>query len=210
MYPMIHYLIMENNSNSTFLGQQEGEKIISVITPHQSVFILEYAKLIFVSLFILIGFISLQKISPIFVTVGIVFSLLTLIVGYFLYRTLHSKRFTYLTDRRIVRFEPSNAFVVNNRSLTWDNALKVKTFSTSLIWRLKNIGTVIVHSKTTSTGINSPDQTLLSNDDIVLKNVYYYKDLGNYIDKILYLYQHDPSGLESIHPFITKAKGQRY
>jgi len=201
---------MENSINDTFSGQQEGEKILSVITPHQSVFILEYAKLISVALFILIGFISLQKISLIFVTVGILFSLFTLIIGFFLYRSLHSKRFTYLTNRRIVRFEPSNIFVINNRSLSWDNVLKIKTFSTSFIWRLKNIGTVIVHSKTTATGINSPDQNLLSNDDIVLKNVYYYKDLGNYLDKVLYLYEHDKKELENIHPFITKAKGQRY
>lgn len=207
---MIHYLIMENLENSTFLGQQEGEKIISVITPHQSVFALEYAKLVFVSLFLLTGFISLQKISPFFVPVGIIFSLFTLVVGFFLYRSLHSKRFTYITNRRIVRFEPSNAFIINNRSLTWDNVLKIKTFSSNFIWRLKNVGTVIIHSKTTSTSINSPDQVLLSNDDIVLKNVYFYKDLGNYIDKILYLYQHDPAGLESIHPFVNKNKGQRY
>ena len=201
---------MENSTNNTFLGQQEGEKIISVITPHQWVFILEYAKLIIVSLFLLIGFISFQKISPIFVYVVIIFSLLTLIIGYFLYRSIHSKRFTYITDRRIVRFEPSNAFIVNNRSLTWDNVLKVKTFSTNFIWRLFNIGTVIIHSKTTTTGTNSPDQVLLGNDDIVLKNVYFYKDLGHYIDKIIYLYEHSSSELNSMRPFITKAKGQRY
>lgn len=207
---MIHYFIMEDSLNNTFPGQQEGEKILSVITPHQSAFILEYLKLIAVSLFILIGFISLQKISSIFVIVGILFSIFTLIIGFFLYRSLHSKRITYLTDRRIVRFEPSNAFVINSRSLTWDNTLKVKTFPTNLLWRLKNIGTVIIHSKTTSTNINDPNQSLLTNDDIVLKNVYYYKDLGNYIDKILYLYEHDPKEIEKLHPFVNKPKGQRY
>jgi hypothetical protein len=201
---------MENSLNDTFPGQQEGEKILSVITPHQSAFVLEYFKLVCVSLLILVGFISLQKISPIFITVGILFSLFTLIIGFFLYRSLHAKRIAYLTDRRLVRFEPSNVFVVNSRSLTWDNTLKVKTFPTNLLWRLKNIGTVIVHSKTTSTSVNSPDQVLLSNDDIVLKNVYYYKDLGNYIDKILYLYEHNSKELENIHPFVNKPKGQRY
>jgi len=201
---------MENFTNNAFPGKQEDEKILSVITPHQSIFILEYAKLIGVALFILVGFLSLQGISPIFITIGILFSVFTLTVGFFLYRSLHSKRFTYLTDRRIVRFEPSNVFVVNNRSLSWDNVLKIKTFSTNFIWRLKNIGTIIVHSKTTSTGINSSDQNLLSNDDIVLKDVYYYKDLGNYFDKILYLYEHDKESLVNIHPFVTKIKGQRY
>ena len=94
--------------------------------------------------------------------------------------------------------------------LTWDNVLKVKTFSTNIIWRLKNIGTVIIHSKTTSTSVNNPNQILLSNDDIVLKNVHYYKDLGNYLDKVLYLYIHDKKELDAIHPFVNKPKGQRY
>ena len=201
---------MENLSKTSFPGQQDGEKILSVITPHQSTFTLEYLKLIAVSLIILIGFVSFQKISPIFVTVGLLFSIFTLIIGCFLYHSLHSKRFTYVTNRRLVRFEPSNAFTVNNRSLTWDNVLKVKTFSTNIIWRLKNIGTVIIHSKTTSTSVNNPNQILLSNDDIVLKNVHYYKDLGNYLDKVLYLYIHDKKELNNIHPFVNKPRGQRY
>jgi len=201
---------MEKPKDATFPGQQEGEKILSIITPHSSAFTLEYIKLFSVSLFILIGFVSLQRISQFFITIGIFSSILTLIIGFFLYHSLHSKRIAYITNRRIARFEPSNAFTVNHRSLTWDNVLKIKTFSTSFWWRLKNIGTVIIHSKTTSTSINSSDQILLSNDDIVLKNVHYYKDLGNYIDKILYLYQHDSKELDNVHSFVAKPKGQRY
>jgi hypothetical protein len=199
MLPYDTLLMMENNSDSTFLGQQEGEKILSVLTPHQSIFTLEYIKLFLVSLFLLVGFVSLQKISPLFVYIGIPFSIFTLIIGFLLYRSIHSKRVAYITNRRIIRFEPSNAFVVNSRSLTWDNIIKVKTFSPGFLWRLKNIGTVIIHSKTTS-----------ANDDIILKNIHYYKDLGHYIDKILYLYAHDPKELETIRPFVDKPKGQRY
>jgi hypothetical protein len=201
---------MENTQNDTFPGLQEGEKILSIITPHPSVFTLEYVKLISASLLILVGFCSLNKISPLFVSVGIILSITALILGALLYHSLHSKRIAYITDRRIVRFEPSNAFVVNHRSLSWDDTSKVKTFSTSFLWRLKNIGTVIVHSKTSSATVNNTDQTYLTNDDIVLKSVYYYKDLGNYIDKILYLYKHDKKELRHIHPFVLKPKGQRY
>jgi len=201
---------MEDAQDTTFPGLQEGEKILSVITPHPSVFTLEYVKLITASLLVLVGFCSLNKISPIFVTIGILLSITALILGGLLYHSLHSKRIAYITDRRIVRFEPSNAFVVNHRSLNWDNTSKVKTFSTSLLWRLKNIGTVVIHSKTSSATVNTTDQTFMTNDDIVLKNVHYYKDLGNYLDKILYLHKNDKSEIQKLHPFVPKPKGQRY
>jgi hypothetical protein len=201
---------MEENSKISFSGQQEGEKILSVITPQPIIFIIEYIKLICVAVLFLVGFSSLRQISHIFVIVGIVLSVFTLIIGFFLYRSIHSKRVAYITDRRIIRFEPSNAFVVNSRSLTWDNVLKVKTFSTNFGWRLVNVGNAIIHSKTTSTSINDTKQILIGNDDIILKNVYFYKDLGNYIDKILYLYLHDQNELKNMRPFIAKAKSQRY
>jgi len=201
---------MEDAQDTTFPGLQEGEKILSVITPHPSVFTLEYVKLITASLLVLVGFCSLNKISPIFVTIGILLSITALILGGLLYHSLHSKRIAYITDRRIVRFEPSHAFVVNHRSLNWNDTSKVKTFSTSLLWRLKNIGTVVIHSKTSSATVNTTDQTFMTNDDIVLKNVHYYKDLGNYLDKILYLHKNDKSEIQKLHPFVPKPKGQRY
>jgi hypothetical protein len=207
---VIEYFIMENLSGSSFTGQQEGEKILSIITPHKSAFIVEYIKLICVSALLLVGFVSLREISQIFVVVGIVSSILTLVIGFFVYRSLHSKRVTYITDRRIIRFEPSNIFVVNSRSLTWDNILKVKTFATNILWRLINVGNAIVHSKTTSTSVNDPNQVLVGNDDIVLKKVHFYKDLGNYIEKILYVYSHDQNELKNIRPFVAKVKGKRY
>jgi len=201
---------MEDAQDTTFPGLQEGEKILSVITPHPSVFTLEYVKLITASLLVLVGFCSLNKISPIFVTIGILLSITALILGGLLYHSLHSKRIAYITDRRIIRFEPSNAFVVNHRSLNWNDTSKVKTFSTSLLWRLKNIGTVVIHSKTSSATVNTTDQTFMTTDDIVLKNVHYYKDLGNYLDKILYLHKNDKSEIQKLHPFVPKPKGQRY
>jgi hypothetical protein len=201
---------MENAQDTTFPGIQEGEKILSVITPHPSVFTLEYVKLVAASLLVLVGFCSLNKINPVFVTIGILLSIAALILGALLYHSLHSKRITYITDRRIVRFEPSNAFVVNHRSLSWDDTSKVKTFSNNLLWRLKNIGTVVIHSKTSSATVNTTDQTFMTNDDIVLKSVHYYKDLGNYIDKILYLHKNDKSEIQKLHSFVPKPKGKRY
>lgn len=201
---------MDSLSNISFTGQQEGEKILSVVKPHPLAFVVEYAILIFVSLLLLVGFVSLKEINSIFVTIGTVSSMIVLIIGLIVFHFLNPRRIAYITDRRIIRFEPSNIFVINSRSLTWENVLKVKTFSTSLLWRLFKIGNAIVHSKTTATSINDPNQVLVGNDDIILKKVHFYKDLGNYIDKILYIYSHNPNELGEIRPFVAKVKGKRY
>jgi len=207
---MIHYFNMEHYSNFSFIGQQEGENIISVITPHKMALIVEYIKLFFISALLLVGFISFNGISRVFVVIGVVSSLVVLVVGFLVCRLLQLKRVVYITDRRIIRFEPSNIFVINNRSLTWENILKVKTFSPNVVWRMLNLGNIIVHSKTTSTGDNNPNQILIGNDDIVLKNIYFYRDLGNYIDKILYTYNNNRDELKNIRSFVTKVKGERY
>ncbi|MDO8341404.1 MAG: hypothetical protein Q7T59_05520, partial [Candidatus Woesebacteria bacterium] len=47
-------------------------------------------------------------------------------------------------------------------------------------------------------------------DDIELDNIYLYRDLGNYIDKILFTYKQMPKEVSEIHPFVPKPKGQRY
>jgi hypothetical protein len=201
---------MEKPSKFSFSGQQEGERIISTITPHKIALIIGYIKAVGVSILFLICFVSLGRITSVFVATGILISIFTLVIGILICNSLYLKRITYITDRRIIRFEPSNIFVINSRSLTWDNILKVKTFPTNFLFRLMNIGSVIVHSKTTLTGDNSPNQILIGNDDIILKSVYFYKDFGNYIDKIIYLYSHDKNGLETMRPFVGKKRGQRY
>ena len=201
---------MGENSEVSFSGQQEGERVISTVVPHKFSLIVNYLKFIVISVVLLVGFISLKEISSLFVTVGVIISILVLVLGILICRLLYLKTITYITDRRIVRFKPSNVFVVTNRSLTWDNVLKTKTFPPNLIWRILNIGNVVVHSKTTSTGDNDPKQILIGNDDILLKDVYFYKDLGNYIEKITYTYTNNPSELENMRSFVVKKKGQRY
>lgn len=200
---------MENFSEFKFPGQQEGEKIISEIKPHKWVLMAEYIKVVGVSLLLFIGFIFLGEISKVFVVIAVVISILTLIIGLLLCYFLYIKRVTYITDRRIIRFEPTNIFVVQPRFLTWDNILKTKTISKSLFWRLVNVGDVIVHSKTTSTGDNNPNQVLIGNDDIIMKGIYFFKDLGNYIDKITYIYNCNRDELKTVKQFIAKRKGQR-
>lgn len=207
---MINFDAMEEYSKFLFSGQQEGERVISTIKPHKITLIFGYIKVISVSVLSLICFIFFKNIANIFVSIGILVSILILIGGVLICNSLFSKKIIYITDRRIIRFDPSNIFVVNSRSLTWENVLKVKTFATNFIFRMMNVGNVIVHSKTTISGDNTLKQVLIGNDDIILKNIYFYRDLGNYIDKILYLYSNDKSGFETVKPFVGKKFGQRY
>ena len=70
---------------------------------------------------------------------------------------------------------------------------------------------MVVHAG--STYVHTHAQTrenLYTNDDLDLEHVFYYKDLGNYIDKILYIYKHNPQELAELRPFVPKPAGQRY
>jgi hypothetical protein len=79
--------------------------------------------------------------------------------------------------------------------------VKVKTYPPNFVWKQMAIGNVTVHSRT-------PEGA--SADDITLTDVYYYKDLGNYIDKILFTYKQKPKEIADIRPFVTRPRGERY
>jgi len=197
--------------DSFFQGQQEGERILFVIYPHPIAEYVNYVKLVGIALVLMISFIFLGNIHPSFPLFGVFLAVAVFGIGALIVHTMQSKNIAYLTDRRIIRFESSNIFAVNSRALSWDDTVKVKTFPPNFLWRMFNIGTVTVHARSTMVHIDTQQQqNTWSNDDLDLHNVYYYKDLGNYIDKIIYLNKHNPQELQSLHPFVPKPKGQRY
>ena len=71
------------------------------------------------------------------------------------------------------------------------------------------VGTVVVHARTT---VKTSDENVshTAADDIELTDIFLYRDLGNYIDKILFTYKQMPKEVADIHPFVPKPKGQRY
>ncbi len=79
-----------------------------------------------------------------------------------------------------------------------------------MLWKQLKIGTVIVHARTTVKTIDEDIKHTLSADDIELDDIYLYRDLGNYIDKILYTYKQMPAGVNEIRPFVPKPRGERY
>lgn len=202
------------NTENLFYGQQENEKILYVSKPHFISGIINTIKVLIIALVIFIIFIFIGKeiatLSSLFYSLGIAIPVLIMLLGLKIVNNIQGKNISYITDRRIVRFEPTTFFATNIRSLSWDEAVKVKTFAPNMLWKQLKIGTVIVHARTTVKTIDEESRQTLSADDIEINDVYLYRDLGNYIDKILFTYKQMPAGVAQIRPFIEKPRGERY
>lgn len=201
------------NTENLFYGQQENEKILYVAKPHAiaGTFSLIKVFLIAFILFIIFYFVGKQtsSISSILHVLALILPTVTVILGSKMVSNFNNRNMSYITDRRIVRFDPTTFFATNIRSLSWDEAVKVKTYSPNLLWKQLKIGTVIVHARTT-VKTSDENQSHTSADDIELNDIYLYRDLGNYIDKILFTYKQMPAGVAEIRPFVAKPRGERY
>lgn len=202
-----------HNTNTTFYGQQTNEKILFVVRPHPISVHIRMALLYLISIGVLIIFYTFGKlIGPIHGTltiIGFIIALFISFVGTYVLKNSQGRNITYITDRRIVRFEPTTLFATNIRTLSWDEVVKVKTYVPNMIWKQLAIGNVSIHARSTTSVINDADP-VLSVDDIEIRDVYYYRDLCNYIDKILYTYKQKPREMDEIRPFVVKPKGERY
>jgi len=202
-----------HNTPTTFYGQQTGERILFVVKPHPIAVNIRMLVLYLISIGILIVFYTFGKlVGPIQGTlfiIGLVISAFISLVGTYILKNSQGRNLTYITDRRIVRFEPSTLFATNIRTLSWDEVVKVKSYVPNMIWKQLKIGNVSVHARSTTSVLTEADP-VLSVDDIEIKDVYYYRDLANFIDKILFTYKQKPKEMDSIRPFIVKPKGERY
>ncbi|HKY73815.1 MAG TPA: hypothetical protein VJ246_00710 [Patescibacteria group bacterium] len=193
-----------------FPGQQTDEHVLYVVHPHIVSLYMSLAKITALALFLLITLLFLSKAFMFFGVVSFIGAAVLVGVGSWVSYESFRRSITYITDRRIVRFEAATPFATNSRALTWDEVVKVKTFPRNVLWKMMKVGTIIVHAK--STYVHTHEQTrenVYTNDDLDLEYVYYYKDLGNYIDKILYTYKHSPHEVSQMHPFVPKPAGQR-
>jgi len=186
---------------SAFDGQQEGERVLYTITPHAIHKYLAIARLIFLALFFFIVLWVIGGIVPVMTTIlrtaGFVQSLLLLAIGYWWNLTVFRKSRTYITDRRIIRFDVVSPFFVTKRALFWNEALKAKAYASNIFFRAFKIGTIDV------------EPLMAEHEDVRVPDVYYFEDLANYIDKILFTFKNKPGDIAAIKPFVPKAKGQR-
>jgi hypothetical protein len=201
-----------HNSDTDFFGRQEGERILYVVKPHplSLTFKLFRIYLIAFAVFVVLAILGTQLVYlDLFIIAGVIIAIIMVAAGTKVVIDYQNRDIAYITDRRLMRFEPTTLFATNPRSLTWDEVVKVKTYPPNALWKQLAIGNVVVHARTPA----RPDEHTpgaVAADDIELKDVYYYKDLGNYIDKILFTYKQKPKEMEAIHVFIPKPKGERY
>lgn len=202
-----------HNTNRSFYGQQTEEKILYVIRPHPIAVNIRLFLLYIISIGILVIFSTFGKllgpVQALLTIVGFMISVLVAIIGTIVLKNSQSRNITYITDRRLVRFEPTTLFATNIRTLSWDEVVKVKTYVPNMIWKQLAIGNISVHARST-TSVLDESEPVLSVDDIEIRDVYYYRDLSNYIDKILYTYKQKPKEMDQIRAFVVRPKGQRY
>lgn len=186
---------------TTFDGQQEGERILYTITPHPIHKYLAVARLVFLALFFFVVLWVIGGIVPAITMAlrltGFILTIVLLIVGFWWNLTVFKKSRTYITDRRIIRFDVVSPFFTSKRALFWNEALKAKAYASNIFFRSFKIGTIDVEPQ------------LAEHEDVRVTDVYYFEDLANYIDKILFTFKNKPEEIASIKPFIPKAKGQR-
>lgn len=194
------------NTDINFYGKQEDEKILYVVKPHFLALTVKAVNIYIIAVLVFFAFALIGQqiilLTPIFTFLGAVLGLIIVIGGTKILGDYQKRNISYITDRRVVHFEPTTLFATNSRTLSWDEIVKVKTYPPNMIWKQMAIGNVVLHARTPMEGNMV--------DDIELKDVYYYRDLGNYIDKILFTYKQRPKEVDQIKPFVPKPAGQRY
>lgn len=201
------------NSDIDFFGKQEDERILYVVRPHPISTTVNLVKIYLIAISVLIVLALLGTQIPgfetWFVLSGILLALVMIVFGTKILIDYQKRDIAYITDRRLIRFEPTTLFATNPRSLTWDEVVKVKTYPPNFLYKQLAIGNVVVHARTPARPDDFGHGEVVA-DDIELKNVYYYRDMGNYIDKILFTYKQKPREMENIRPFVAKPRGERY
>lgn len=184
-----------------FDGQQSDERVLYVVLPHAYAKYLALARLIGLVVLLCLVLILIASIvtmaSSILAIVGILVSAILLVAGVWWNQTVYSRSKTYLTDRRIVRIDVASPFFQTKRALFWNEALKAKGFAPNLLFRMLNIGTVLVEPQ------------MATNEDVRINDVHYFEDLANYIDKILYTFKNKPAEINQIPPFVPKPRWKR-
>jgi hypothetical protein len=202
-----------HNSDTDFYGKQEDEKILYVVRPHPLSTVYGLLKIyivaVVISLVLVILGSQIGSLAGIFVTAGIILFLMMIIIGTKIILDWEAREIAYITDRRLVRFEPTTLFATNSRTLAWDEVVKIKTYPSNFILKQMAIGNVVAHARTPARPDGTENNEIMA-DDIQLKDVYYYRDLGNYIDKILFTYKQKPAEIVNIRPFVQKPRGERY
>jgi hypothetical protein len=199
--------------HALFDGQQEDERILFKVHGHSLVHLIQTIKIVLIGLLLAILFWIIGGGVAFGVWLrfgGLVLGLLVGAIGWWSLTISERKTVAYITDRRVVRFSATTPWTINRRSISWDEVVKIKTKTSNFVWRALNIGSVVIHARSTVVPLEEVNEQVVTNDDIQLDGIEYYQDLGNYLDKVLYLYKKEPEKMSDLRAFIPKPKGQRY
>ena len=58
-------------------------------------------------------------------------------------------------------------------------------------------------------GILEVEPIMGDKENVIVRDVFYFEDLANYIDKILFTFKNKPAEVDQIAPFIPKPRGER-
>lgn len=189
-------------STIVFDGQQEGERILYELRPHYLAKYLAIARGVVISLALMLVLVIIASVVPtvrgILTTIGIILGLVLVGASVWWNTKVYGQSRTYVTDRRIMRFDVVSPFWETKRALFWNEALKAKGYAPNVLWRMLGIGTVEV----------SPHMD--QHEDVVVPHVAYFDDLANYIDKILFTYKQTPQALADFNAFIPRPRWKRW
>ena len=167
-----------------FDGQQTDERILYTVTPHPMAKTLAMGKIIAVAVVFYVILFIVAASTPFAVLLRLVGLLLAAVVSFLgvLWSSFVEKTDrAYITDRRIIRFEAVTPILKTKRALFWGEALKAKAFAPNFFARSLGIGQVVIEPQ------------LADSENVIIKNVTYYNDLANYIDKILFTFKNRPA-----------------
>lgn len=184
-----------------FDGQQTDERVLFELTPHPLSRVLSLVRLALLAIFFgLVLFLIASVVpaaGPILRAIGLVLPILIIAIGFWWTNTIFTKSKTYITDRRIIRFDVVSPFFTTKRALFWNEALKAKAYAPSLISRFLGIGIVEV------------EPVMGDKENVRVTDVGYFDDLANYIDKILFTFKNQPTEMVNLKLFVPKPRGQR-
>lgn len=184
-----------------FDGQQEGERILYELHPHPIARYFAIGRGILLAGILLAVLLMISSVAPqvssLLRLMGVIIAISLIAASLWWNNKVYAQSRTYITDRRIMRFDVVSPFYQTKRSLFWNEALKAKGYAPNLLWRMLGIGTVEV----------SPHMD--QHEDVLVPSIAYFEDIANYIDKILFTYKQTPQALADFRPFIAKPRWRR-
>lgn len=187
-----------------FSGQQEGERVLYIVRPHWlrrlvgAVAAIVPALVIYKARFLFRTTSSLYQSDPLQYDITVlIISGIFFLAGVMFSEYTADRAICYITDRRFVRFETRIPGLPDMRSLFWGDISRAKSYAWNFLFAYFRIGVLRLEHK-------------FQKDDITVPYVYYAGDLANYIDKLIYTYNSNPSDMANFRSFVAKPAGRRY